>query len=109
MEAFKKKLYDAIFDYLNESMTDDKADEQSINIVNEIVELDKEILTMITKETNDLGLLSKKFHTLKNLLLYGDFYYESDLCQDIEEKLRETRNLNSIMMLNNELQSTLKM
>jgi hypothetical protein len=109
MYVFKKKLYDAIFDYLNESMSDTNANEQAMNMVDQIIELDTEINQMFLSEEVDTSLLSKKFHTLKNLLLYGDFYYESDLCQDIEETLRTTKDIKTVIELNNELQSSLKM
>jgi len=109
MEAFEKKLYDAIFEYLSETMTDESADEQARNLVGQIIELNTTITYMVEANETDTGLLSKKYHTLKNLLLYGDFYYESDLCQDIEEKLRETKNTSSILEMHSELQSSLLM
>lgn len=109
MDIFKKRLYDAIFDYLSESMEEDKANIQTNTIIEQIVDLYLEIQRLVDEKTTKTSLLSKKFHTLKNLLLYGDFYFESDLCQDIEEKLRETKDVESIISIYHELQSSLKL
>ena len=109
MDKLEKKLYDAILDFLSETMDKDEAQNQSLNIMSAIIELNNKLNNMINNGEDDTSLVAKKFHTLKNLLLYGDFYYESDLCQDIEEKLRETNSISSIIDLNNELQKSLSM
>jgi len=109
MTDFERMLYDAIFDFLQDNLTPTDATIQTKSIIKQIIDIDLEINTLIKNNTTDISKLTKKFHTYKNLLLYGDFYYESDLCQDIEVKLRETNNVSAIETLYNELQSSLKM
>lgn len=109
MNDFERMLYDAIFDFLQDNMPPTDAAIQTKNIIIQIETIDSEINTLINNNTHNIPELAKKFHTYKNLLLYGDFYYESDLCQDIELTLRETGALSSIKPLYNDLQSSLKM
>lgn len=110
MSLNEKKIFDAVFDYLNETMETAQAEQQAQTILEQIIDLDTEIAMRINSKTpTDIQLLSRKFHTYKNLLLYGDFYYESDLCQDIEEILRKTQDTNSIIDSYNDLQSSLKL
>ncbi len=103
------KFYQATFEYLCEHMDVKKAHNQTNIIVDNIIDSIDKINISITNNKSDPILLSKKFHTLKNLLLYGDFYYESDLCQDIEIELRKSRKITNIHSLYNELIDSLKM
>lgn len=105
----KNKFYEAIYEYLSESMSPEKAGNQTIIMVDNISSTVKSITTLINRKDVDPVLLSKKFHTLKNLLLYGDFYYESDLCQDIEIELRKSKNPRKIISIYDELIESLKM
>ena len=112
----RDKFFDAIYDFLLESMTDEKARNQTNVMVDQIFEITRNIQYLIDlhkdskKQDKKLPIsLSKKFHTLKNLLLYGDFYYESDLCEDIEIELRKSKNINNIVSIFDELVDSLKM
>lgn len=109
MKLDKIKFYQAIFEYLSENMDIKKAHNQANMIVDNIFDLVDKINMSIHNNNIDPILLSKKFHTLKNLLLYGDFYYESDLCQDIEIELRKTKKISSIHSIYSELIDSLKM
>lgn len=84
----KEKLFEPIYSFLNESMDEKQAKIQAEIFIENINETLSDICLLIEKQNFDKKLLSKKFHTLKNLLLYGDFYFESDICQDIESLLR---------------------
>jgi hypothetical protein len=108
MVLYKKRLYDAVYDFMLDSLSVVEAKEKAMIIVEQIDEVYNEIEELITNDIDNPSVLSKKYHTLKNLLLYGDFYYESDLCQDIEEKLRETSDISSILPIQSELDSILK-
>lgn len=102
--GMKETLYLAISEYLLETLDVDKAEEQANLIIENIISLIKEIEEIIDIGNDmDSTLLSQKYHTVKNLLLYGDFYYESDICQDIEETLRATHNIESIKPLHTSL------
>lgn len=107
IELNKNKFYDAIFSYLSETMDKDKAINHTTvmvgNIIDTLHDIEKSFIS------NNIDGMSKKFHTLKNLLVYGDFYYESDLCQDIEVELRKSRNISNIMSMYTELIDSLKM
>lgn len=108
MIRFKNKIYYAVFEYLTESMSLEESNDKASIIVEQIVKVNNEINEHLYDMT-DINILTKEYHTLKNLLLYGDFYYECDLCQDIEEKLRETHDKSDVYALNEELQNSLKM
>jgi hypothetical protein len=105
----RKKFYDAIYVFLNETLDDNKAENQTNVMVENIIETAAEIEMMMTTASTNIIALSKKFHTLKNLLLYGDFYYESDLCQDIEIELRKSHKISNISSMYTELIDSLKM
>lgn len=109
MKLDRLKFYQAIFEYLCENMDIKKAHIQANIIVDNIIDMVYKINLSISNSKTDPSLLSKKFHTLKNLLLYGDFYYESDLCQDIEIELKKSRKISNIHSLYNELIDSLKM
>lgn len=109
MKLDRLKFYQAIFGYLCENMDIKKAHIQANIIVENIIDMVDKINLSISNPKTDPSLLSKKFHTLKNLLLYGDFYYESDLCQDIEIELKKSRKISNIHSLYNELIDSLKM
>lgn len=110
IELEREKFYEAIFDFLSETMNEDQAKNQSNMMVDNIIDIVEEISTSIKESKSiDVVELPKKFHTLKNLLLYGDFYYESDLCQDIEIELRKSKKISSILSIYNELIDSLKM
>lgn len=104
----KDKFFSAIFAFLSETIEPKKAEAQTNIMIDNINETISIICTMIENHTEDFRSLSQKFHTLKNLLLYGDFYYESDLCQDIEVILRKKKNLNDILSSYEELIECLK-
>ena len=107
IELNKNKFYDAIFSFLLETMDSDKARNHATvmvgNIIDTLYDIEKSL------NNNNIAGLSKKFHTLKNLLVYGDFYYESDLCQDIEMELKKSQSIPNIMSLYTELIDGLKM
>jgi len=102
------KFYNAIYDFLSESMTPEAAKKKSEDMSNNIIIIVDEIYNHIQTNTDEL-LLSSRFHTLKSHLLFGDFYYESDLCQDIEIELRKNKNISNISFLFEELLKSLKM
>lgn len=107
----RSKFYNAIYDFLLESMTHEKADNQANIMVDNIFETVSNIEEAIKDKDKNISptFLSKKFHTLKSLLLYGDFYYESDLCQDIEIELRKSKKISNITSMFEELLNSLKM
>ena len=105
----RKKFYEAINQFLSETMEESKAMNQSNVMVDNIMETIADIEKMMTTTSTNVITLSKKFHTLKNLLLYGDFYYESDLCQDIEIELRKSHKISNVSSMYTELIDGLKM
>lgn len=109
--TLEEKLYIAISEYLGDTVDDiTKVDEQTNLIVENIMSLLDEIEEIIDLNNDtDASFLSQKYHTVKNLLLYGDFYYESDICQDIEETLRKSHTISSIKDLHLSLLESLKM
>lgn len=109
MQLDRDKFYTAIYDFLSEDMTPSKAENQANIMVDNILSLVTKIKNALNSKSTDPILLSKEFHTLKNLLLYGDFYYESDLCQDIEIELRNSKKISNIHSIYNELIDSLKM
>jgi len=104
----RKKFYDAIYDFLSETLPEEKAINQSSVMVDNILGTVDDIVDAIKKKNISYNMLSKKFHTLKNLLLYGDFYYESDICQDIEIELTKNKKISNITSLFDELINSLK-
>ncbi len=107
IELNKVKFYDAIYSFLSETMDKDKATNHTTVMVGNIFDTLNDIEKSLNG--NNIEGLSKKFHTLKNLLVYGDFYYESDLCQDIEMELKKSKNIANIMSMYTELIDGLKM
>lgn len=107
VELNRKKFQDAIFSFLSETMDKEKASNHTSVMVDNIVDTLSDIEKSLT--ANNVEGLSKKFHTLKNLLVYGDFYYESDLCQDIEMELKKNQNISHIISMYDELITGLKM
>ena len=107
IELDKTKFYDAIYAFLSETMDQDKATNHTTVMVGNIIDTLVDIENSLNN--NNVDGLSKKFHTLKNLLVYGDFYYESDLCQDIEMELKKSQDISSIMSLYTELLDGLRM
>ena len=105
----RTKFFDAIYAFLLESMNKEKAKNQTNIMVDNIFDTVSNILELLKNKSTSPIFLSKKFHTLKNLLLYGDFYYESDLCQDIEIELRKNKKISNVLSMFNELIESLKM
>jgi len=105
----RKKFYTAIYQFLSETMDEKKTENQTNVMVDNIIDTLADIEKMMASSTTNVINLSKKFHTLKNLLLYGDFYYESDLCQDIEMELRKRQKLSNVSSMYTELIDSLKM
>lgn len=104
----RNKFYNAIYEFLSETIEPEKASNQANVMVDNIIETTAVIDEMMHDKKTDPIILSKQFHTLKNLLLYGDFYYESDICQDIEIELRKKRKISNIVSFFDELISSLK-
>lgn len=107
----REKFFDAIYDFLSETMDDEKAENQANIMVDNIIETVNSINEDMESQSTEIVSVSQKFHTLKNLLLYGDFYYESDLCQDIELELRKSRKIANVnvMTMYDELIDSLKL
>ena len=103
----RKKFFDAIYGLLSETMTLEKATNQTDVYVDNMFDIVKDINQLI-ESNKDIEILSQKFHMLKGILLYGDFYYESDLCEDIEIELRKNKNIINIKSIYNDLIDNLK-
>lgn len=103
----RQKFFDAIYSLLSETMTVEKATNQSDvyvdNMIAIVIDINQSMENSINTEE-----LPQKFHMLKNILLYGDFYFESDLCEDIEIELRKNKNIINIKSLYNDLIDHLK-
>lgn len=104
----RNKFYNAIFSFLSETMMPDVAENQANAMTENIIGTICEIDNILKSPPVNSTVLSKKFHTLKNFLLYGDFYYESDLCQDIEMALKNN-NFSTVETLYVELLDGLQM
>jgi len=105
----RDKFFDAIFAYLAESISIEKATLQANTMTDDLFTMYEKISTSMEDPTfKDFETLVGQFHTLKNLLLHGDFYYESDLCQDIEIDLRKNKDISNIKSLFGELVESLK-
>lgn len=102
------KFFDAINDFLLEELNADKAQQQTTVMVDSILEIVNSIDEDINNGNVVPQLIATKFHTLKSLLLYGDFYYESDICQDIEISLRNNHTVGNIYASYEELIKSLK-
>jgi hypothetical protein len=103
------KFYDAIYDFLCETLNGDEVSIKATLMVDNIEETLLEINTMLfNDDINNISAVSTKLHSVKNLLLYGDFYYESDLCQDMELELRKGTPLHEIRPMFDDLMDSLK-
>lgn len=81
-----KKLENAIFYFLSETLDNSMALDESKKIALDIAHLIEEI-NFSLKEAR-VYPKNSKVHHLKNLLLYGDFYYEADICEELEIETR---------------------
>lgn len=109
MQLDREKFYTAIYEFLSEELTPVQAENQSAVMVDNILSCVSKINKLMVISSTDPKTLSKEFHILKNLLLYGDFYYESDLCQDIEIELRKSKKISNVLSMYEELINSLKM
>jgi hypothetical protein len=103
----REKFYNAINSFMLESMSVEKAADQAKMHVDNMFEIISDIDHTIHNDITGDTLL-QKFHKLKGILLYGDFYYESDLCEDIEIELRKSKNIKKIQALYYDLIENLK-
>ena len=104
----EQRIYGSIYSFMSESMDDKRAAETTDIVMDGINDKIKVINRMLTKSELDVSELSVIFHTLKSYLLYGDFDYESDICQDIEIALRENEEVPTIKCMFDELVKRLK-
>ena len=102
----RQKFYDAIYSFLLESLSPEKSANQAEIYVENMIDILKDIELLM--EENNVKILPQKFHLLKNILLNGDFYYESDLCEDIEQGLRKNKKVDNVKSLYNDLLESLK-
>jgi len=105
-ELSREKFYNAINSFLMETLPPEKAANQTEVYVDNMFEVIDDIDQSI--QDNNPDMLPSKFHRLKNILLYGDFYYESDLCADIEQQLKKDKNVDGTKSMYEELLDTLK-
>lgn len=105
----RAKFYDAINSFMQESMSIEQAAKQTKMHVDDMFELVTDIDQIISNDDRtNCETLIQKFHKLKGILLYGDFYYESDLCEDIEIELRANKNIETIRTYYDDLIENLK-
>lgn len=95
----RTKFYKGIFMFLNETVDIKNASIQANEMVDNIGKILQEIDVSINKKNHDISTLIKKFHILKNMLLYGDFHYECDICEDIEIKLCKEKDVSKILSM----------
>ena len=109
LEQLKASLYDSIFEFIKDEHGEDEAKLETHKFVDDTV-LHLEDLDTMTEETEpDISSVMRKFHTLKNLFLYADLYYESDLAADIEDEIRnEIKITERAKKLYDELYESLK-
>lgn len=98
-----------ICSFLSETLEPSKVEDQSKLLMGDLLNSIMIIESIINAPTPNINLLTHKFHTMKNILLYGDFYYESDLCQDIELELMKNKTVSNIKSMYVLLIDSLKM